>query len=242
MRAKHLPQQNTSPVAKEHIPAFLAQCALFQGLDATALSTLERSITTLTCSSGRILYRPGETGRTLFLLASGLVELYHLSTDGRKLIIATHQGGACFGETALLGHLPYSSFAETTMPSQLILIQQHDLEQFLAQYPQVALALLSLSAQRIVQVETQLVDAAFKSAPARLARLLLQLAHPQQRARSTILVVDGLSHEELAEHLGVYRETVSSALRDLKDAGAITPGRKHIIISQPSLLETIANA
>jgi CRP-like cAMP-binding protein len=55
------------------------------------------------------------------------------------------------------------------------------------------------------------------------------------------LVVEGLSHEELAERLGVYRETVSAALRELKDAGIITSGRKHITISQPARLREIAS-
>jgi len=53
-------------------------------------------------------------------------------------------------------------------------------------------------------------------------------------------MVDGLSHEELAEHLGVYRETVSVVLRDLKDAGVIELGRKHITICNKTLLKELA--
>lgn len=54
-------------------------------------------------------------------------------------------------------------------------------------------------------------------------------------------MVTGLTHEELAEHLGVYRETVSATLRELKDLGTIEPGRRHILITSPHLLATLAN-
>ncbi|GER86781.1 hypothetical protein KDW_09430 [Dictyobacter vulcani] len=49
-----------------------------------------------------------------------------------------------------------------------------------------------------------------------------------------------MSHEELADRLGVYRETVSTALRELKEAHAIQIGRKHIVIRQPGLLQQLA--
>ncbi len=90
--------------------------------------------------------------------------------------------------------------------------------------------------QRFTQLEAQLIDTTFRSTSARLATLLLQLAHTQD----DVLVVEGFSHEELAERLGVYRETVSAVLRELKDAGTITSSRKHITISQPARLKEIA--
>ena len=85
------------------------------------------------------------------------------------------------------------------------------------------------------QIEAQLVNTAFKSVNARLATLLLQLAQGTQG-------VDGFSHEELAERLGTYRETVSVALRDLKESGAIELGRKHITICNKGLLQEITQA
>ncbi len=217
----------------EEKAAFLARNDMFRQLDETTLHEIERITTLTTYAPGRILYRPGEKGTTLFLLVSGTVHLYHLSTDGRKLITATPKADTCFGEVALLGNGTHSSFAEVIKESRLCVIGKHDIEQLTTHKPSVTTALLQSVGQHFVQIETQLVNTTFKSMNARLATLLLQLA------RET-LAIDGFSHEELAECLGVYRETVSVALRDLKEMGAIELGRKHIAICNKLLLRELA--
>ncbi len=236
MQEKRLPNARTAPSRQQK--GFLSQGDIFKQLHPTELSELEHIMTMTTCPLGRILYRPGDTGTALFLLNMGSVQLYHLSTDGRKLIIATLYTGAAFGALPLTGQQVQTSFAEVVEGSQIGVIPAHEIEQLLIQRPRVALALLKMLGQRLVQCEAQLVDTAFKSTSARLATLLLQLAHQQGHSS----VVEGLSHEELAERLGVYRETVSTALRELKDAGAITLGRKHITIDQITLLKELAEA
>ena len=227
-------QTNRLPdINAEDKATFLARNAIFRQLDVAELHDIERIATLVTYASGRILYRPGEKGTTLFLLLSGIVHLYHLSTDGRKLIIATPTTDSCFGEVALLGNSTHNSFAEVIKEARICVISKHDIEQLTAHKPSVTSALLKSVGQHFAQLEAQLVNTTFKSVNARLAMLLLQLAHETW-------IVDGLSHEELAEHLGVYRETVSVALRDLKEAGAIELGRKHVTICNKLLLQEIA--
>ncbi len=217
--------------------SFLARSAIFGHLQPSDLHELEHLTSIITCPPGRILYRPGEKGTTLFLLSTGSVQLYHLSPDGRKLITASLGSGACFGELPLFGQTLHTSFAETLENTQLFTLNRLDIVHLLSQKPVVALGFLKALTQRFTQLEAQLIDTTFKSTSARLATLLLQLAHK----RGDTLVVEGLSHEELAERLGVYRETVSAALREFKDAGTITSGRKHITIRQPARLREIAS-
>jgi CRP-like cAMP-binding protein len=241
VRAKRSRNQRTSfssEKADETI-SFLTQSDIFRHLDVDALAELERTITVIPCPPGRIIYRPGERGNALFILQSGSVQLYHLSTDGRKLIIATLAAGDCFGEMLLLGQNTHNDFAEATAASSICAINKQDIESLLLQHSGITLALLKKMSQRLALLEVQLINTTFKSMPARLAALLLQLA---QHKEQEIMVVEGLSHEELAERLGVYRETVSTALRDLREAGAIELGRKHITINKPLLLRTIAES
>ncbi|QBD78418.1 Crp/Fnr family transcriptional regulator [Ktedonosporobacter rubrisoli] len=220
--------------------SFLAHTDIFSHLGSEEIHELDRITTVITCSPGRIFFRPGETGTLFFLLKSGHVQLYHLSLDGRKLITATLGSGECFGELPLLSGGTHSSFAEAIEEACIYTMSKQDLEPLLIHKPSVTLALTQILGQRIMQLEEQLINTAFKSTSARLALLLLQLAHTPEPA-SGMLVVDGLSHEELAEHLGVYRETVSTALRELRESGAIELGRKHITINRPDQLETMAS-
>jgi CRP-like cAMP-binding protein len=232
-------QGKRSSSAQEEKTTFLAQNDIFRDLTAEEINELNRNTTVMSCPPGRVFYRPGETGNVLFLLRTGSVQLYHLSTDGRKLITATLEAGACFGEMPLIGQGMYNSFAEAVEDSRICVMSKHEVEHLLMHKPAVTLALLQIVGQRLVQIETQLIDTTFKGTVARLASLLLQLAHPDQHDEKT-LVVNGLSQEELAERLGVYRETVSTALREIKESGAIELGRKHIRICQPDILADMA--
>ncbi|HLJ32564.1 MAG TPA: Crp/Fnr family transcriptional regulator [Ktedonobacteraceae bacterium] len=225
--------------------SFLAQSDLFRQLTMTEIHALEHTVNVITCAAGRILYRPGETGSSLFLLKSGRVQLYHLSTDGRKLITATLAAGACFGEIPFIGQCPQNSFAETIEPASLCVISKNDVEQLLDRLPTFARSLLYIVGQHFVQLENQLINATFKDSHARVATLLLQLAHAtleheHDGNNGDAIIINGFSHEELAERLGVYRETVTIALRELKDAGAIELGRKHITIRNLTILEQLA--
>ncbi len=244
MREKRSPGQQTGvPQPTEGKATFLAQSDIFRHLNPDEINELDRITTMITCSPGRVLYRPGETGATVFFLRSGRVQLYHLSADGRKLITATLETGACFGEMPLTGLPTHQSFAEATEASLVYLINRHDMELVLRRNTDSLLMLLRLVGQRFAQLEAQLTDTAFKGTSTRLAALLLQLAHSRaQKDGKSALIVEGLSHEELADRLGLYRETVSAALRELKDAGAIELGRKRITISKPSLLEEVASS
>lgn len=222
--------------------SFLAQSDIFRHLATDEIQELDRLTKVITCAPGRVFYSPGETGHVLFLLKSGRVQLYHLSTDGRKLVTATLETGACFGEMPLIGQGMYNSFAEAIEESRICVMSKHEVEHLLTHKPSVTFALLQIVGQRLVQLETQLFNTTFKSSQARLAALLLELAHTtsENGTGQHTLVIDGLSQEELAERLGVYRETVNVALGELKEAGAIISGRKHITITNVAYLKEIA--
>lgn len=223
----------------EEKASFLAQTGIFQQLNSHDINELNRITTSLTCSPGRILYRPGEMSNVLFFVKTGSIQLYHLSTDGRKLITATIEAGACFGEQILCGQHMYTSFAEATTSSFLYQINKTDIEALLTHHPAIACALLQMVGERLIDLEAQLVSTTFKSVTARLAGLLLQLAQPQIELKSQEIVVSGFSQEELATRLGVYRETVSAALRELRELNAIKLERKHITIHYPELLRDV---
>lgn len=234
MRAKDTNGRKMDAAADK--AAFLQQHPIFQHLNADDRNELDRMITTQQYLPGHILYRPGESNNALFLLRTGQVHLYHLSPDGRKLITATLDDGACFGLLPTLGQDAHMHFAETTEPTRLYVLPRSTVEQLLLGRPALTYALLQTLGQRVATLETQLVDTTFKSTAARLATLLLQLAQAQAQNEQP-LVIRGLSHESLADRLGVYRETVSTALRELKGIGAIEVGRKHITICSVARLE-----
>jgi CRP/FNR family cyclic AMP-dependent transcriptional regulator len=208
---------------------------IFQDLTPAELEDMERAMTLTRCERGRILYMPEETGEVLFLLKEGRVQLYRISPDGKKLVITSIGPGTIFGEMALIGQGMHNTFAEATEPCVLGVMNRSELERLLLTKPRVALRISEVLGQRLQEAESRLEEIAFKSIPARLASRLLQLSAEQ--ASDTI---HGITHQDLGEQVGTYRETTTQTLNQFKQDGLIELGRKQITVLDREGLARIA--
>ncbi|HEV2864484.1 MAG TPA: Crp/Fnr family transcriptional regulator [Pyrinomonadaceae bacterium] len=211
----------------------VAAADLFQGFTAEELGEVERVTQTRAFRKGQVLYSPGETGEALFLLREGAVQIYRMSPEGRKLVIAHLLPFSFFGEMSCIGQGMYDTYAEVTEDSQVVLMNCAVLERLLATKPAVARRILEAFGRRVVEAERQLEDIAFKGMTARVAALILREAGDGGE-------LSGLSHQDIAERLGVYRETATNALNELKAAGLISIGRKRVSILDRGRLERAA--
>ncbi|MBI4788827.1 MAG: Crp/Fnr family transcriptional regulator [Chloroflexi bacterium] len=211
---------------------YLLKNELFRDLSESDMQELDRITAMTTCEPGRIFYAPGETGEVFFLLKKGRVQIYRLSPEGKKLVIATLEAGTLFGEMALVGQGMYNTFAEAVEPCILCAMSRRDVEMLIARFPKVGLRFLEVMGQRLTEAERRLEGLAFKSIPAQLAALLLQLARDN--------CVEGYTHQQLAEMIGTYRETVTQILDDFKAQGLIEIGRKQIEIRDARRLRELA--
>lgn len=216
---------------------FLSDIELFQDLSPKEIEELERLITISSVKRGKVFYRPEETGEVLFILKTGRVQLYRISPEGKKLVIASLGPGTLFGEMPLLGQQLHNTFAEAAEDCVIFVMSRKDLERLFLNKPQVALRVLDITGRRLRDVESRLQTMAFKGIPARLASLLLLLAEEHDG-----LEVVGLTHQDLAETVGTYRETATQVLNDLKAQGLIEIGRKRITILDPDGLLAMAES
>ncbi|HEX7316076.1 MAG TPA: Crp/Fnr family transcriptional regulator [Pyrinomonadaceae bacterium] len=205
---------------------------LFQGMTAEELREVERVTSTRNFRRGAVIYTPGETGEALFLLREGAVQIYRMSPEGRKLVIAHLLPHSFFGEMTCIGQGMYDTFAEVTEDSTIVTMNCEVLNRLLVGKPEIARRILEAFGRRVLEAERQLEDTVFKGIPARVAALLLREARNDS--------VDGLTHQDIAERLGVYRETATNALNELKSANLISIGRKHIAILDRARLSQIA--
>src|SRR5437870_5770947 len=171
-----------------------------------------------TCPAGKIFYSPNETGEVLFILKKGRVQLYRMSSEGRKLIIGTIEAGSIFGEMMLVGQGMYDAFAEAIEESLICVMKRRDVETMLVTKPRVALRLLEVMAKRLRETEERLEQAIFGDVQSQLIALLLRM-HREHKTET----ID-TTHEALADQLGVYRETVTIALSNLRKRGLISIG------------------
>jgi CRP/FNR family cyclic AMP-dependent transcriptional regulator len=213
---------------------YLTSIELFRDLTGRELEELDRITTMSAVQKGKVFFRPGEMGEVLFLLKKGHVQIYRISPDGKKLILDTLGPGTIFGEMSLIGQRMYNTFAEAIEDCLICVMSRPDVERLILDQPKVALRILEITGRRLREAEARLEDMAFKGVPARLAALLLRLALEQGN------VIEGVTHQELAEMIGTYRETATQVLNDFKDRGLIDLARKRVTLIDSEGLRAIA--
>jgi CRP-like cAMP-binding protein len=216
---------------------YLQMVDIFQDLTQAEIEEFERATTMSACRRGKIFYMPEDTSEVLFLLKSGRVQLYRISPDGKKLVIGTVGPGTIFGEMALIGQGMQNTFAEAVEECILCVMSRDDVEHLLVTKPRVALRIFEALGRRLREAEVRLEEIAFKGIPARLASLLLQLA--EEQGGNTIV---GLTHQDLGEQVGTYRETTTQTLNSFKTEGLVEIGRKRITILDREGLERVAQS
>ena len=224
-------RRNASVSAKV---SYLSDTDIFRDLTSHELDELERMTTMTTCKKRKVFYTPGETGEVLFILKRGRVSLHRINPEGKKLVVATIEPGSVFGEMSLVGQGMYDTFAEAVEECTLCVMSRSDVEHLLLSKPRVAVRFMEMMAIRLQEMEARMENVAFKSVSARLAALLLELAEDGE--------ISGVSHQELADMIGTYRETVTRILNELRTGGCIKLGRLKVTILRGEELETIAES
>lgn len=219
----------------EEEPYCLKGVDLFQGLTTEEIASAERMTRIITRKKGEILYSPDEKKEVLFFLKEGKIQLYRLSAEGKKLVVATLGPNTFFGEMALVGQKMYDTFAEVLKDATLCIMTRKDVARLLLAKPAIALNLVETLGRRLLEMESTLDDLAFKNVPARLASTLLSMA--EERNSNEIL---GVSHQDLAERLATVRETVTSTLDKFKTEGLVELGWRKIVILNKERLSHIA--
>jgi CRP/FNR family transcriptional regulator, cyclic AMP receptor protein len=216
---------------------------IFRNLAPEQREQIERLLSYKSYPAGQIFHSPDEYGEQLFVLRSGQVRLYKLSTEGRALTLAVLEAITIFGEMTLVGQWMHDTFAEAITECTIGIIDREALRRILENYPQVALSFMEIMGQRLHAIENKLADIAFKSVPQRLASVLLNLADisaaPAQA--DTPPAVMRYTHQQLAEMVGSYRETVTKAMGEFRETGLIRVEEETVYLTDLEGLQRLAN-
>lgn len=178
---------------------------------------------------GERIYPTDRKDPVLFLVKSGAVNIFRPSLQGGQYAIKKLEQGAVFGEMPLIGQSMLGAHAEAAEASELIVISANDFDRLASTSPDIALNAMRKLGPRLVEAERQHERAAFHPVTARIAALLVRLANEANQ-------VIGYTHQEMADLLGVYRETVTNAIAELKHDKLVQVGRKRITLLNPEAL------
>jgi CRP/FNR family cyclic AMP-dependent transcriptional regulator len=210
----------------------LSEIDLFKHLPDSCLAALEKDSNILNCSAGHLFFQPEQTGRVLFVLEKGAVRTFRTYGD-KKLTITVLQPPAIFGVIGCFGQGKYYASAEALQASRVRMISRDSIHALLECAPPVVHKLVDLMGERCVHFLQRMETLAHKGLIPRLATLLLENEENG--------VVAGMTHKDLADQLGLHRESITATLGELRSAGIITIKRKTISILHRERLERAAH-
>ena len=222
---------------------YLKNCDLFERLTPEQVQRLESRSRSRKFERRSLIYLPTDHGDSVFLLTTGRVKIYHLTSEGKQALLAIIDPGELFGELAMLDAGQREEFAEAMETSTVVLMPGDEIRRLMEESPQVSLGVTKLMGMRRRRVERRLKSLLFRSNRERLIHLLLELAEKYGQPCSEGLRIGiKLSHQDLASIIGSTRETVTVVLGELQTEKSVIIKRRQIILARPDVLAAAIGA
>jgi CRP-like cAMP-binding protein len=217
-------------VNDRHVP-FLRQLSR-EDADALLSRVRRRSI-----KRGTEILRAGAPGGEAVLVLSGRVRLVALGADRREVVLALRGPGELIGEMAALGAGRRTATGVAVDDVEAGFLDADALMSFLHEHPAAAIVMIRMLVRRLSEASRDVVDLATRDSLGRVAKRLVDLStqHGVPTADGTRIELP-LSQDELARWTGATRETVSRALRLMRQLGWVATDHKTITVLDPDAL------
>jgi len=220
--------------SKERLLGSLSRPVL-EGFEA--LSSLE------SYPKGAILFVEGQGAHGVYILSTGRVKLTANSAEGKSLLLRVAEPGEVIGLPGTLSGKTYVLTAEALEPVEANFISRGPFMQFLREHGEAAL--------RVAEILNEIYHATFQevrylglsgSAAEKLARFLLDVAATRAQNGGQLRATLTLTHEEIAEMIGVARETVTRIFATFKREQLIEVRGSTLVIANKAGLERLLRA
>lgn len=178
---------------------------------------------------GHSLYRQGETSNQVFVVVSGRVGITMVGSDGQELLIDIVGAGALCGEGAAFDGQPRFSSANALDTAEILCIPAAELCGLMASHPGLAAMVVRNIALKQRVLAQRFSQITCLTPEGQITQLLAQIAGP-----GTPPIM--LTHQQIADLLGVSRITVTRAMQRLRREGTVRCQRGRY-----ELVETLTN-
>lgn len=190
-----------------------AVCAILESDD---LAAYKRLGWTLSLRPGQTIFHEGDPVSRVFTVTRGSVKLYKLLPDGRRQVTGFMFPGDFLGISLDDEH---AVSAEALEDVQLCWFPRSRFGEFVDAHPQMERRLYCLAAHELGAAREQMVLLGRKTALERLATFFIQLLDRAERSGGGEASSFDLpmSRSDIADYLGLTKETVSRVLGQLRD-------------------------
>jgi CRP/FNR family transcriptional regulator, cyclic AMP receptor protein len=236
------PRQTVKPS-----PLGCAACAnrrpgWFCSLGSAVLADLELATSTISLPAEASLFTQGEDARCLYLICSGYLKLTAGKPEDRHMIVRVAGPGSMLGLYAVLSHGVYEVTAESLTAAQLRPVERERFLNFLRNHKEAQLRAVQCICQEYrFALQDACRIALAETVAARLARLLVELAHQigEHTEKGEFRFPLLLTHEEMASMTCTTRETVTRTLGQFRKDGLITIEDSVVTLHDTNRLQSL---
>ncbi|MCU1279326.1 MAG: hypothetical protein JWM53_2872 [bacterium] len=201
------------------------------------LQVLDSFATTRRCHRGQEIYGQEDPAGSWYRVIAGMLRRFSVRADGRRQIMDFLLPGDFFGFAN--GHEHHGCSVEAVAMGTVVACYPRRRAEMLADSdPRIGQFIRQKAFDAIVRLQAQIRTVSQTRAPEKVGSFLLDMAARGHCGAKDKFVLP-MSRYDIADYLAVSVETVSRAMTDLKDRGAIalTGTRRVTIINRPALLE-----
>jgi CRP/FNR family transcriptional regulator, cyclic AMP receptor protein len=183
--------------------------------------------------SQHVLIRQGDPEDYAVLLTKGLTKVVVDTENGYSALLAVRAGGDLVGEMASLERKPRSATVVSCVKTSAQLIPADLFGAFLQEHPRVHHEVSRMLSERLRFADNQRVAFAALPATARVARILVEIAHAYGRCTEGNQWELGLSlsRPEIASFAAVSLSSTEKSLHSLRNLSLIGQHERKILIN-----------
>ncbi|GAA1285369.1 Crp/Fnr family transcriptional regulator [Planotetraspora silvatica] len=187
--------------------------------------------------SGETLIMEGDPRtKDVFLIVQGYMKVVSNSADGKVVLLAIRSDGDLVGELASLDGSPRVASVVTVGPCFVRKISQRDFLGFLADHPDVALAVNANVVGKLRHATWHRIEFGTSPMPVRVARVLIYLAQRYGETTAEGVLIGSLTQPELAAMIGAREHSVHKILRSMRERQVIATRYGRILILDSAAL------
>jgi CRP/FNR family transcriptional regulator len=193
---------------------------------------------------GEIIISQGEIPSRVFVVERGLLKSYDLSKDGSERLILLNDVNDILPDSWAFGKSRSALyFCEALSDVRLYKLPKADIQEFVEHDPEVQKMLmdryLSVYVSQSLRIGALTYSVATEKLLHTLRYLCIRFGRPEKQGRIELSIY--LTHQQLAELLGLSRETTTNELLKLKKKGVVSYDRRTITVDAAKLSDAIGN-
>lgn len=242
MKLRESPMLTTARRDSDNCPNASSSERFGDRLSPDALGELESLKVFSDHEANTVLFTEEQAPSQILFLLTGQVKLSMNSSAGRRMILGIANPGETLGLASALSDSTYDVTAETICPCRVASLCRNHFLEFLTRHPAAyknVVRELSIDCARAREQVRTLGIAV--TAPARLARLLLEWCADGQKTKDGTRFLCSLTHGEIGEYIGASRETVTRIFSEFRYRDLLESRGSTLIISNRRALEIYAD-